>query len=63
MASKATPKKGKGFRHNGKEEKTIPIGLGFCSFGQGSNAAVTDVSEGKIVRIRPLYYDWKYKPE
>ena len=43
--------------------KTIPIGLGFCSFGQGSNAAVTDVSAGKIVRIRPLYYDWKYKPE
>ncbi len=43
--------------------KTLPIGLGFCSFGQGSNAAVTDVRDNKILRIRPLHYDSKYKPE
>jgi len=45
-----------------EKEKTLAIGLGFCSFGQGSNAAFTDVKNGKIVRIRPLHYDSKYKP-
>ena len=49
--------------NDAKGERTIPIGLGFCSFGQGSNAAVTDIKNGKILRIRPLHYDWKYKPE
>ena len=29
----------------------------------GSNAAAVDVKDGKIVRIRPLHFDWKYKPE
>jgi trimethylamine-N-oxide reductase (cytochrome c) len=46
-----------------ESEDTYPISLGFLSFSQGSNAAVTDVKNGKIVRIRPLHYDWKYKPE
>ena len=50
MVEKAASKE-KRSRQKGKEGKTIPIGLGFCSFGQGSNAAVTDVSEGKILRI------------
>jgi anaerobic selenocysteine-containing dehydrogenase len=27
------------------------------------NASAIDVKNGKIVRIRPLHYDWKYKPE
>jgi molybdopterin guanine dinucleotide-containing S/N-oxide reductase-like protein len=26
----------------------------------GGNPAVVDVTDGKIVRIRPLHYDWKY---
>jgi len=46
-----------------KEEKTVVKGLGFCSFGIGSNATAVDVKDGKIIRIRPLHYDWKYKPE
>jgi hypothetical protein len=29
----------------------------------GSNAAMVDVKDGKIVKIRPLHFDWKYKPE
>ena len=49
-------------RKQAKEEMALPIGLGFCSFGQGSNAAVTDVKDNRIIRIRPLHYDWKYKP-
>jgi len=45
------------------KEKSIVIGLGFCANAQPGNAAVTDVRGGKIVRIRPLPYDWKYNPE
>ena len=46
-----------------EEEKVFIKGLGFCSFGLGSNAAVVHVKGGRIIRIRPLHYDWKYKPE
>jgi len=46
-----------------EEEKTFIKGIGFCSFGIGSNAAVVDVKNGRMIRIRPLRYDWKYKPE
>ncbi len=44
-------------------EKTCIKNLGFCSFGIGGNVSTVDVRDGKIIRIRPLYYDWKYKPE
>jgi len=44
-------------------EKTIPIGLGFCGNGFDANSSVVDVKNGRIIRIRPLHYDWKYKPE
>ncbi len=27
------------------------------------NAAAVDVNKGRIVRIKPLHYDWKYQPE
>ena len=46
-----------------EEEKTIVKGLGFCANAAGSNASEIDVKAGKIVRIRPLHYDRKYKPE
>ncbi|MBP1707503.1 MAG: molybdopterin oxidoreductase [Chloroflexi bacterium] len=36
-------------------------GLGFISSSSGdANTGVIDVAKGKIVRIRPLHYDWKY---
>jgi len=57
MAEKEKPRK------EGKEEKTIVKGLGFCSVGADANSSVVDVKNGRIVRIRPLHYDWKYKPE
>jgi trimethylamine-N-oxide reductase (cytochrome c) len=43
-----------------KEEKSLPVGLGFCSFTMDGNSSVVDVKNGKIVRIRPLHYDWQY---
>lgn len=38
-------------------------GLGFCSHGTDSNSSVIDVRDGRIIRIRPLHFDWKYDPE
>ena len=45
------------------EEKTVMKGLGLSGNAMGANAAAVDVKDGKIVRIRPLRYDSKYKPE
>ena len=45
-------------------EKTLIKGTGLSSVsGMGSHVAAVDVRDGKIVRIRPLHYDWKYKQE
>ncbi len=45
-----------------EKEKTCVKGLGFCGNEPlaGSNAAAVDVKDGRIVRIRPLHFDWKY---
>jgi molybdopterin guanine dinucleotide-containing S/N-oxide reductase-like protein len=44
-------------------EKSYCKGLGLCSVSSDANSSVVDVKNGKILRIRPLHYDWKYKPE
>jgi molybdopterin guanine dinucleotide-containing S/N-oxide reductase-like protein len=46
-------------------EKTIVKGLGFCGNEPlaGSNAVAVDVKDDRIVRIRPLHFDWQYRPE
>jgi anaerobic selenocysteine-containing dehydrogenase len=41
-------------------EKSIVKGLALSDFGGNGNASVIDVKNGRIVRIRPLHYDWKY---
>src|SRR4030066_2033336 len=41
-------------------EKSFIVGLGFCGPGAGSNTSVADIKNGKIVRLRPLHFDWKY---
>ncbi len=47
-----------------KEEKTFIKGLGMVGEGGlASNVVAVDVKDGKIIRIRPFHYDWKYKPE
>lgn len=51
---------------NGKKvskEKSFIKDISFSGVADGSNTSVVDVKNGKIVRIRPLHYDWKYKPE
>jgi len=42
------------------KEKTFVKGLSLADFGIDGNPTVVDVSNGKIVRIRPLHYDWHY---
>jgi hypothetical protein len=44
-------------------EKTFIKGIGFLGNGVDGNMSTVDVKDGKIVRIRPFYYDWKYHPE
>ena len=46
-----------------KEEKSFVTGLSFLGIGKDANTSVVDVKNGRVVRIRPLHYDWKYKPE
>ena len=43
-------------------DETFVEGLSFHGLG-GFCAAAVDVKNGRILRIRPLHYDWKYKPE
>ncbi len=44
-------------------EKTVVKGLAFCGNIVDGHAVQVDVKNGKIIRIRPLHFDWKYKPE
>jgi hypothetical protein len=40
-------------------EKTLIRDISFCGVPEnGSNASMVDVKDGKIVRIRPMHYDW-----
>jgi anaerobic selenocysteine-containing dehydrogenase len=46
------------------EEQSFIKGLSFIGSSSGdANTSVIDVKNGKIVRIRPLHFDWKYDPE
>ena len=45
------------------EERSLIKEISWDGVGDGANASVIDVRDDKIVRIRPLHYDWKYKPE
>jgi anaerobic selenocysteine-containing dehydrogenase len=49
-------------REIGEETSTI-IGVGLAGGGPGGSASVADIKNGKIVRLRPLHYDWKYDKE
>jgi trimethylamine-N-oxide reductase (cytochrome c) len=44
-------------------EKTFIKALGLGSFALGSCPSVVDVKNGRIIRLRPLHYDWKYPKE
>ena len=55
--------KGRGTPGRNKEEKTFIKGIGFCSIDSDGHTSEIDVEDGRIIRIRPLHYDKKYKPE
>ena len=45
-------------------EQTLIRDISFCGVPEnGSNASMVDVKDGKIIRIRPMHYDWKYDPK
>ena len=44
--------------------QTLIRDISFCGVPEnGSNASMVDVKDGKIIRIRPMHYDWKYEPK
>ena len=44
-----------------EEEQSFLKGVGFIASGSGdANTSIIDVKNGKMVRIRPLHFDWKY---
>jgi molybdopterin guanine dinucleotide-containing S/N-oxide reductase-like protein len=45
------------------QEQTYVRALGFVGVIGGGTEGMVDVKNGKIVRIRPLRYDWKYTPK
>ncbi len=45
------------------EEKSVPKGLCFSGFSTDGNPVRVDIKNGKIIRIRPLHFDWKYNKE
>ena len=43
-----------------EEEKTVVKGLSFSGVTEDGNIVQVDVKNGKIIRIRPFHFDWKY---
>ncbi len=41
-------------------ERTVVKGLSFNGVVQDGNTVQVDIKDGKIVRIRPFHFDWKY---
>jgi len=42
------------------KDKTVLRGLGLGGLLGGSSEGMVDVKDGKIIRVRPFHYDWKY---
>jgi anaerobic selenocysteine-containing dehydrogenase len=49
-------------KKNTNELKSFIKDISWCGESYDSNASIVDVNNGKIVRVRPLHYDWKYDP-
>ena len=45
------------------KEKTVFRAAGLLGGAAGGNPCAVDVKDGRIVRVRPLHYDWKYTKE
>ena len=50
-------------KKNDDEVKTFIKDISWCGESYGANASFVDVKDGKILRIRPFHYDWKYNPK
>jgi trimethylamine-N-oxide reductase (cytochrome c) len=48
---------------SGESEKTYIRALGLAGPPGGGVPMAVDVKDGKIVRVRPLHFDWKYSQE
>jgi anaerobic selenocysteine-containing dehydrogenase len=44
----------------GETQKTVVKGLSFSGVTEDGNTVQVDVKGGKIIRIRPFHFDWKY---
>ena len=42
------------------QEESFVKGMSLMGFGRDGNPSVVDVKDGKLLRIRPLHYDWHY---
>ncbi len=54
---------GRGKKVDVKPDKTVIKALALGGLLGGGGECAVDVKDGKVVRIRPFHYDWKYKPE
>ena len=54
-------KRGKEFTEGSRQpEKTVIKSLALGGLLGGGGECAVDVKDGKIIRIRPFRYDWKY---
>jgi anaerobic selenocysteine-containing dehydrogenase len=63
MGEKSRLKRENKVNQEARGEKSFVKGLGLNDFGDNGNISTVDVKNGKIVRIRPLHYDWQYDKE
>jgi hypothetical protein len=54
---------GKGKTVDVKPDKTVIKALALGGLLGGGGECAVDVKDGKVVRIRPFHYDWKYNRE
>ena len=50
----------KDLRAHSKMDKTVIKALSLAGLDRGGSPCAVDVKDGKIIRVRPLHYDWKY---
>jgi len=63
LLKEVTAEEAEKLRAEEEQERTFVMGLHLCGFGAGGDPCAVDVKNGRIIRVRPLHYDWKYKPE
>ena len=43
-----------------KDIRTVVKGLSGIGVTDDANTVAVDINDGRIIRIRPLHYDWRY---